>query len=472
MSPPFDTEVPVLLLRLDRNPFHHGTLGAIRSLGRAGVEVHAVVDSPMCPIGRSRYLHRGHHLPANGVRRTGGTVAVDAMPEERLEATLRQISDRIGRTAVLIAMDDMGAIATARLADRLSDRFLLPAQPPELPERVADKAELAELCRHLDVPHPETVVPRSAAEAAAAAEELGLPLIAKWSRPWLLPHGSGLRSTTVVNTVEEARALYGRVGEAGSPLLLQRRVPGGRGTDWFFHGCFGEGAVCLIGGAGRKDHSWPVNAGLTAVGRWLPNPDVEEAAHRLAEHLDYRGILDLDFRFDSATGAYRLLDFNPRPGAQFRLFTDRAGLDVVRALHLDLTGRTVVPSPPVPGRVFVAENYALLSSLVALPSTARPFAARRDRTSSAHGGRRETRQETRWETETAWFAADDPAPFLAMTTTWLGQGGRKALRRTRRRVLGPPRQRRSEPVPGGAERPARSDAHDHAGDHGTTPSRR
>ncbi|HEX5568226.1 MAG TPA: hypothetical protein VFY14_15095 [Streptomyces sp.] len=34
-----------------------------------------------------------------------------------------------------------------------------------------------------------------------------------------------------------------------------------------------------------------------------------------------------------------------------------------------------------------------------------------------------------------------------MTTTWLGQGGRKALRRTRRRVLPPPRQRRPAPEP-------------------------
>jgi len=475
MPPPFDTEVPALLLRLDQNPFHHGTLGAIRSLGRAGVEVHAVVDSPHCPIGRSRYLHQGHHLPADGVygtHRTGEVFGADGLSDDRLEQTLRQISDRIGRPAVLIPMDDMGAIAVARLADRLAGRFLLPNQSPGLPQRVADKAELAEMCRELDVPHPTTLVPRSAGGAAAAAEELGLPLIAKWSRPWLLPHGSGLRSTTVVGTVEEARALYARSGEAGSPLLFQRCVPGGRGTDWFFHGCFGDGATCLIGGAGRKDHSWPVRAGLTAVGRWLPNPDVEEAAHRLAKHLDYRGILDLDFRFDTTTGTYQLLDFNPRPGAQFRLFTDRSGLDVVRALHLDLTGRAVAPTCPVPGRVFVAENYALLSSLAALPSAPLPFAAaRRGRTSTeGRGGWRDT--------ETAWFAADDPAPFLAMTATWLGQGGRKVLRRTRQRMLRPPRQRRSAPEADrqeGADRTDRADRPDTSGPsrgNGTTPSRR
>ncbi|MCI0386097.1 ATP-grasp domain-containing protein [Streptomyces sp. CNQ085] len=444
MSPPLDTEVPVLLLRLDRNPFHHGTLGAVRSLGRAGVEVHAVVESPHCPIGRSRYLRQGHHLPADGVRgthRTGETVEAGGASEIRLERMLRRISDRIGRPAVLIPMDDMGAIAAARLAGRLAGRFLLPEQPPELPQRVADKARLAAMCGELDIPHPPTVSPRSAGEAAAAARELGLPLIAKWSRPWLLPRGGELRSTTVVTTEDRARALYRRSGEAGSRLLLQRLVPGGRDTDWFFHGCFTGGAVRLAGGAGRKERSWPVDAGLTAVGRWLPNPEVERAARLLAEHLDYRGILDLDFRFDTVTGTYQLLDFNPRPGAQFRLFTDRSGLDVVRALHLDLTGRAITPAGPVPGRVFVAENYALLSSLAALPSEGLPLTAvRRGRGSAAGDGTdgdtfgRDGRKEPR-ETETAWFAADDPAPFLAMATAWLGQGGRKAAARLGRRLL-------------------------------------
>ncbi|MEE1942960.1 ATP-grasp domain-containing protein [Streptomyces sp. TRM 70361] len=436
MPPPLDTDVPVLLLRLDQNPFHHGTLGAIRSLGRAGVEVHAVVESPYGPISRSRHLRQGHRLPVDGGdggRLPSGTDGV--MSDGRLEQTLRTISGRIGRPSVLIPMDDLGAIAAARLAGRLAGRFLLPAQPPGLPRRVADKAELAGLCRKLGVPHPPTVVPRSSDEAAAAAVELGLPLVAKWSRPWLLPGGSGLRSTTVVTTADQARALYARTAQAGCPLLLQRRVPGGRGTDWFFHGCFTADGSCPAGGTGRKERAWPVDAGLTAVGRWLPNPEVEQAAHRLARHLGYRGILDLDFRFDTGTGTYQLLDFNPRPGAQFRLFADRSGLDVVRALHLDLTGRAVTPAGPVPGRTFVVENYALLSSLSSPPG---PPAARRARTRPDRDVRRDM--------ETAWFAPDDPAPFLAMTAAWLGQGGWKALRRTRWHVLHPPRQRRAVPA--------------------------
>ncbi|MCM2578243.1 carboxylate--amine ligase [Streptomyces meridianus] len=408
----FDTEVPALVLRLDRNPYHHGTLGAARSLGRAGIEVHSLVESPRSPVNHSRFVHRAHDWP-------GGAPSAGRFVE-----ALQQVSERIGRPAVLIPMDDRSAISTARWADRLADRYLLPRQSSFLLRQVADKVQLARLCEQWDVPHPRTVVPGSSREAAAAAKELGLPVVAKWSRPWLLDAATGLRSTSLVRTADEARRLFDQSGRAGSRLLLQRHLPGGRGTDWFYHGCFAGPAGCLIGGTGRKELAWPPGAGLTAVGRWLPNPQVEESAVRLATNLGYRGILDLDFRRD-AEGKYHLLDFNPRPGAQFRLFTDRSGLDVVRALHLDLTGRNVTTPQPVAGRLFVAENYALLSALAAARKP-RPRAGRAAAAAETAATGRERNAEA------AWFAADDPAPFFAMAAGWTRRAGRKGLERLRR----------------------------------------
>ncbi|MFD3872214.1 ATP-grasp domain-containing protein [Streptomyces sp. NPDC058623] len=304
-------------------------------------------------MGRSRYLRAAHPGPDGGV---------DPEAPDALRACLVRVSERIGRPAVLIAMDDLSAIAVSRTATGLTDRFRIPHQPDNLPARVADKAELSRLCARWDVPHPETVIPASGAEAAEACRRLGLPVVAKWSRPWLLPTGAGLRSTTLVHTTAEARGLYERSAQAGSRLLLQRFLPAGPDTDWFFHGAFARGGHPLLVGSGRKELSWPLRTGLTAVGRWLPDPAVEEAGLRLADRLGYQGILDLDFRRDEA-GCFRLVDFNPRPGAQFRLFTDDTGLDVVQAMYLDLTGQRVPEPVGGPGRVFVAENYALLAAV-------------------------------------------------------------------------------------------------------------
>ncbi|MGC0377206.1 ATP-grasp domain-containing protein [Streptomyces sp. SAI-229] len=385
-----DTRVPAVLLRTDRNPFHHGTLGAVRSLGRAGVEVHVVADSTGSPVRRSRYVHHMHSPPPP-----------EASARQILDV-LRRVAGRVGRPAVLIPLDDATAIAAGRLRDDLASSYLLPETPATLAERVADKAELAAVCAAADVPHPLTLVPDSPRQAADDAHRLGLPLVAKWSRPWLLPAGGGLRSTQLVRTARQARELHARTAEAGSPLLLQAYLPPGEDRDWFFHGYADRTGAVRAGGPGRKRLSWPRGAGLTAVGHWTPNPEVRALAERITGELGYRGVFDLDFRRCGTTGRYHLLDFNPRPGAQFRLFADSAGLDVVRALHLDLTGRPLPEGDPVAGRSFVVENYA-------------PFAALR----TPPGGR-----------ELAWYARDDRAPGWAMWALW----ARHVSGRLRRRL--------------------------------------
>ncbi|WP_327183166.1 carboxylate--amine ligase [Streptomyces sp. NBC_01334] len=387
-----DTRVPAVLLRIDRNPFHHGTLGAVRSLGRAGIDVHVVADSTGSPVRKSRFVRQLHPPPP-----PGATLA-------DIAATLLRVAARVERPAVLIPMDDAGAVAVSRLREELAPAYLLPQQPGSVPERVADKAELTRLCAAADVPHPLTVIPDSAAQAASAAWRLGLPVVAKWSRPWLLPADSGLRSTVVVRSTQEARDLYLRTPEAGSQLLLQAFLSPGPDRDWFFHGYADRSGAVGGGGPGRKLCAWPRGAGLTAVGEWTENPQVRTLAQRLTDELGYRGIFDLDFRRCGTTGDYHLLDFNPRPGAQFRLFADGAGLDVVRAQHLDLTHRPLPAGVPLPGRAFVVENYAPLVAL-------RP--ARRGR-------------------ELAWHAGDDTAPGRAMWGLWGAHVARRLLDRLRR----------------------------------------
>ncbi|WP_240119688.1 MULTISPECIES: ATP-grasp domain-containing protein [unclassified Streptomyces] len=387
----FDTRVPAVLLRIDPNPFHHGTLGAVRSLGRAGVEVHVIADGTASPVSRSRFARQFHLPPPPGAR--AGDIA----------AVLRRVASRIARPAVLIPMDDASAVAVGRLRDDLAPAYLLPDAPGTPAERVADKAALAAVCAAADVPHPVTVVPDSADQASRAVRRLGLPLVAKWSRPWLLPPGSGLRSTVLVGTAQQAKELYRRRDEAGSPLLLQEFLPPGRDRDWFCHAYAGRSGALRGGGTGRKLAAWPRGAGLTAVGEWTPHQQLQALTERLVQRLGYRGILDLDFRRCGASGRYHLLDFNPRPGAQFRLFCDTAALDVVRALHLDLTHRPLPEGSPLPGRRFVVENYAPLAALCPAP-----------------GGR-----------EHAWHAADDRAPGRALRGLWFRHVGRRVVERVR-----------------------------------------
>ncbi|MEV0525547.1 ATP-grasp domain-containing protein [Streptomyces sp. NPDC050439] len=399
-----DTRVPAVLLRIDRNPFHHGTLGAVRSLGRAGVEVHvAAADSAESPVRRSRYLHQTHPPPPPGASLRD------------IAVVLRRISHRVARPSVLIPMDDAGALAIGRLQRELAETYLLPDQARGLAERVADKATLTEVCATAGIPHPVTLLPESAAQASAAVRQLGLPLVAKWSRPWLVPTGTDLRSTVLVRSAGQAQELFRRSEEAGSRLLLQAFLPDAPGRDWFVHGYVDRAGAVRGGGSGRKHRSWPRGAGLTAVGEWTPDPGLRADVEKLVGTLGYRGIFDLDFRVDPATGEHCLLDFNPRPGAQFRLFADGTDLDVVRAQHLDMTHRPLPAAAALPGRSFVVENYSPLAAL-------RLLRAAGPASTAAH------------RREFAWHAQDDMAPARAMWVLWSRHVTRRVLGRMRRTV--------------------------------------
>src|SRR5262249_32788166 len=119
--------------------------------------------------------------------------------------------------------------------------------------------------------------------------------------------------------------------------------------------------------------------------------------------IGYRGIVDMDWRLDLRDNRHKLVDFNPRLGANFRTFVTEAGIDVVRALYLDLTGQTVPISSQDFRRRFIVENLNLASRLL----------SRSDRTSKAVKGPTKS--------EFAWFAADDPLPALVMALRFCGQ---------------------------------------------------
>ena len=148
--------------------------------------------------------------------------------------------------------------------------------------------------------------------------------------------------------------------------MLQEFIPGGPGHDWFFHGYCDASSTCRPAFTGVKERSYPADAGLTSLGRSAPNDDLREEITALLARLGYRGLLDLDIRLDERSGQYNLLDFNPRLGAQFRLFRDTAGTDVALAAYLDLTGQPIPPGEQVNGRRFLVENYDPISALALL----------------------------------------------------------------------------------------------------------
>jgi len=391
----FDTSVAALVLNFGAYPFHQSALGIIRSLGRVGIPVFAVQRQSCIPSGVSRYL-AGRFL--------WRTAALDS---SRFLEGMARIGKILDRPTILVAADDLSALLIAEHADELAAQFIFARPPASLPRTLANKRCLYELCHRLGIACPHTVFPQTREELPDLAAQFQFPVVVKATEPWLLPRG--IKSTAIVSGRQELIRYYDNFWRQAptTNLMIQEMIPADCSEDWFVHGYCDDQANPTAIFTGVKLRSYPAFAGPTTLGRAVGNDALQQQAINLFSAIGYRGIMDLDYRLDRRNGRYNLLDFNPRIGAQFRLFEDRDGIDVVRALHLDLTGRGIRNGPQIEGRTFMVEIQDLLACFSYYRSGDLKI--------------KDWLRSLRGVDESAWYAGDDPLPFLLMCP-WMVYG--------------------------------------------------
>jgi predicted ATP-grasp superfamily ATP-dependent carboligase len=389
-------EVPGLIVKFGDYPLHHGGVGAIRSLGRLGVPMYAITEDRCTPAAASRYLERAFVWPTTGTED----------PDRLVEGLLR-IGRRIGRPAVLIPTDEEAAVLIAEHQDELLGRFLFPRVDPGLPRRLASKQGLHELCVEHGIASPSAAFPQSYDEVVDFAEKARFPVVAKNREAFVRREHPAVNGTTRIATRKGLLNLARGWGEHPG-VILQEYLPREQAEDWIVHAYFDRDSTPLALFTGVKVRSWPPHAGMTANAYVVDNPELADLAARFIKQIGFTGIIDLDLRFDRRDGQYKLLDFNPRMGAQFRLFESESGVDVVRAMHLDLTGRSVPEGEQRAGHRYIVENIDLPALL----------AYRRSGYTTPHAPARAS------GTELAWLAGDDPLPFLTMLARFVRPGAK------------------------------------------------
>ncbi len=379
--------MPILVLRRSPDVLSHTGLAIARSAGRWGIDVHGVREDPGAPTRLSRYAGRCFELAPNA-------------SDDRWRVALAQIGRELGRT-VLVPIDDLAAVFVGDHAAELEEHFLFAHQPPALSRRLSDKGQLHRLCDGLGIAQPGAVFPSDEGDVRDYTREGDFPVVVKRMHGERPARAANAPSVRIAYTAEQLIDAYRAMDSDQAPnVMLQEFVPGTSDTVWMFNGYFDERSRCLFGATGRKIRQRGPRTGPTTLGICQPNEAVGEMSRRLMHAVGYHGIVDLGCRYDARDGAFKLLDVNPRLGSSFRLFVGEDGMDVLRALYLDLTSRPVPPAHPRPGRRWLVEPY----DVVAAAQLAR----------DGELDMRRWLHSLRGVDECAWFASDDPGPALGM----------------------------------------------------------
>jgi D-aspartate ligase len=255
----------------------HG-LAVARSLGRRGVQVHALEANDALPGTTTR------HAALHPARDVNGAGLIDALLE------LRPQLGSIRRPPVLFLTNDNMVSVVAQAWPLLAEHYRLSwSHCRETIAALVLKSSLQGQCQRAGLRYPRTWQLDHADEADPLAPQLGFPVIAKPVRPL---RGFKVR---LLHSSADLRRLAMEF-PADFPLLIQDWIPGTERKLSFCALYLDRGRI-VARFDGRKLRARPM--GHTTVAEPVQDDAVFDAAQRFFEGLDLTGPVSLELKRDA-----------------------------------------------------------------------------------------------------------------------------------------------------------------------------
>lgn len=395
----------------------------IRSLGAAGVPVHAV-GAPEDPVRYSRYCTSYSSLPEY----RGG--------DDRRWLDWLETAGPAGG-GVIMPCSDRTVELVARNRGALERRGYTPFElDDELALAMLDKDRTYELAKRAGVATPAWSTVRTREDAASALDELPFPCAVKPLASHEFTLRTGRRDKLfVVRSRGELEQRLAWLLDHGIEAMITEIVPGGDDRLVAHVVYMGDDGEPLLQYTDRKIRQDPAHFGVGAyvISDW--DEEVVAAGLRFCRGVGLRGVAHVEFKRDTRDGTLRLIECNYRFHLAIGL-AKASGLDFPLFTYNRLTGRPAPePAELSPG----VRQWRPIADARALPGY---------------------RRSGEWPLS-AWvrtlfhpqrftvFSWRDPKPSLVVNSRWARKQGRRSLARAARRLRA---RVRREPQPVGVTR--------------------
>jgi D-aspartate ligase len=364
-------------------------LSVARSLGRAGFDVALAESRVDAAVKSSRYVQR--------------YVALEATDDAGIVSRLMMLHDQPEKP-LLFPTGDRFALLVARFQAELKSKYCFVCPAYAVLEAIVDKAMLCETARRNGIPHPRFHVVRDRDDIDLAIAAVPTPCYVK---PALAHEWRNFKHSKVerADSAEQLRQILEGFVDKRLTAVPQEIIQGKDSEVISVSAYIDRSGKCLGFRNKRKLRQWPVGAGDASCQETCDEPEVAELGLRLLAITGYRGPATVEFRRDERTGRFALMEINARTILGQEMIT-RSGLDVALLAYYDAKGLPMPqPAPAAPIRwLYLGADYRAFREL-----------QRRGQITTAQ-----------WLKSIlscrafAYFAPDDPGPFLARVRIWLG----------------------------------------------------
>jgi D-aspartate ligase len=309
----------------------HGSLSVIRSLGRHGIPACFLTDD---------------HVIAKFSRYTRSTFYWDSPDRPDAAEDLIQLAARHKLEGwVLLPGGDAEARLIAQNHQALSSVFRVTTPPWEVLRFANDKHLTYQRAAELGMDHPWSYYPQGREDLARL--ECRFPVILK---PTVRQRINAFTQAKAWR-VDNRAALLARYDEAVSlvgkdSIVIQELIPGNGSAQYSYAAVWDEnGPVASL--VAQRARQYPITFGYTSTYvRSIDEPKIEELATRFLRSIGYTGMVEVEFKFDSRDGRYKILDVNARTWT-WNALGRLAGVDFPLTMFQLALGETV---PEVRGR--------------------------------------------------------------------------------------------------------------------------
>jgi predicted ATP-grasp superfamily ATP-dependent carboligase len=377
-------------------------LAVVRSLGRAGYEVHVCSVRRKSIAGASRYSS-GNHAVADPLRHS-----------ELFLSDLERVAAAT-RADVLIPISEASLLVVLPKREQFS--CAIPFADANAFDRVCDKQAVLQMARTHGIAVPGQAVVAKAADISLLDDSLRFPLVLKPSRSVAGQDGKRIRAgVAYASNVQELREELRYMPVDAYPVLLQQRVDGaGLGISVLVW----EGAL-VAAFAHQRIREKPPSGGVSVLRESVPiDQMLLTRSLALLRDFKWKGVAMVEYKLDSHTGVPYLMEINGRFWGSLQLAID-AGVDFPNLLVQLALGAT--PSPVIKYETGVRSRWEwgdvdhflarMLHPAATVTTSSGALKPRRLAaiTEFVHGFDRGTRSEV--------FRPDDLGPFFRETVDW------------------------------------------------------
>ena len=247
------------------------TLGAIRSLGKRGFFIIAMSSNKMAQSFFSCYCNEKLICPNPRNERDFMEFLINYLKKIRL---------------IYLTIGYMSTVIISRHKEELNPYVKIPVADYKIMEIASNKEKTMQLAKKLNIPIPT--------EYTSINEIERFPIVAKG----IFESGQ----IRYINSIEELNQID------FNNYILQEYIPG---DGYGFYALFNQGILKAYF-MHKRVREYPITGGASTCAESYYDENLKEAGLKLLESLGWHGVAMVEFKKDSMSGEFKLMEINPK----------------------------------------------------------------------------------------------------------------------------------------------------------------